>query len=454
MRSEKEGGVAQRFPSATRRPFLCCGNGTERYSIAAESVACARLAISDFVFTFALLSPHKKLFLSFYPYDDDNDVSVSIEAAMSQSTKFNVLQPSFGHGNNNNNRLIPHPNQNSVEALKSEASPLQRSTVRKSFKRRLPQQNLPVRDTNASLPPVSTHQSSPYVSIPSVSSSAGRVGTKNSLGPDPPASVARRNARERNRVKQVNTGFAVLRQHIPVLCGSVIVYGGSPHCSEPLSSSSSSSSSSSPPANSSSNKKNKMSKVETLRCAVEYIRNLEKLLATGGSSEMEQDQLNIKEEPLDCLPYELNVAVGSPSIQESRENISPLEIAGLSTSANDLSGFYDSSSSPESQSPDVHHQNQRFLFPFLLEASPTGDVPTGEQKRIKTEQDSAESAALFKQELLRSLSCWNRSDPEQPLPELLLDHPGQTEQQQNSAIQNISDHSLLESLNSWWGSSL
>ena len=196
-----------------------------------------------------------------------------------------------------------------------------------------------------------------------------------------------------------------------------------------------------------------MSKVETLRCAVEYIRNLEKLLATGGGPEMEQDQLSIKEEPLDCLPYELDVAVGSPSMQESRENISPLEIAGLSTSANDLSGFYDSSSSPESQSPDGHQQNQRFLFPFLLEASPTA-VPTGEQKRIKTEQDPTESAALFKQELLRSLSCWNRSDPEQPLPELLLDHPGQTEQQQNSAIQNISDHSLLESLNSWWGSSL
>ena len=107
-----------------------------------------------------------------------------------------------------------------------------------------------------------------------------------------------------------------------------------------------------------------MSKVETLRCAVEYIRNLEKLLATGGGSEMEQDQLSIKEEPLDCLPDELDVAVGSPSMQESRENISPLEIAGLSTSVNDLSGFYDSSSSPESQSPDVQHQqNKRFFIP-------------------------------------------------------------------------------------------
>ncbi|KAI9555486.1 hypothetical protein GHT06_018001 [Daphnia sinensis] len=373
-------------------------------------------------------------------------------SAMSQSTKFNVLQPSFGHANN---RLIPHQNSNSVDNLKAEASPLQRSTVRKSFKRKLPQQNLPVRDTCKAecKSPVSAQQPS-FVDGPQ--SSAGRVGTKNSLGPHPPASVARRNARERNRVKQVNTGFAVLRQHIPVLCGSVIVYGGLPNSPEVSSSSSSSSSSSvsSPPA-SGRCKKNKMSKVETLRCAVEYIRNLEKLLATGGDAEVDQDQLAIKEEPLDCLSYELDVAVGSPSMQESRENISPFEIAGLSTSANDLSGFYDSSSSPESQSPDVHHQhNQRFLFPFLLDTSPTSLPPNGEAKRIKTEPDS--DAAAFKQELLRSLSCWNRSDQEQqqPLPELLLDHPGQSELQQNSAMQNISDHSLLESLNSWWGSSL
>ena len=351
---------------------------------------------------------------------------------MSQSAKFNVLQPSFGHGNSNR---LPLQNPTSVEALKvaaaADLSPLQRSTVRKSFKRRLPQQNLPIRDTVNTGVPSQEVPSSPNV---------GRVGTKNSLGPDPPASVARRNARERNRVKQVNTGFAVLRQHIPVLCGSVIVYGGSPQCSE---SSSSSSSSSPPSSNNGNNKKNKMSKVETLRCAVEYIRNLEKLLATGSTES--QDQLNlIKEEPLDCqLPYDLD-GVGSPSM---RENISP--VIGLSTSTHDLSGFYDSSSSPESQSPDIQnqHQNQRFLFPFL---EPSGS-PAVPEKRIKSEDP--EAAALFKQELLRSLSCWNRSEQEQPLPELLLDHPS-TEQQQNSAIQNMSDHSLLESLNSWWNSSL
>lgn len=58
-----------------------------------------------------------------------------------------------------------------------------------------------------------------------------------------PTSVARRNERERNRVKMVNMGFATLRQHVP---------------------------------NGAKNKK--MSKVETLRSAVEYIRQLQKVL--------------------------------------------------------------------------------------------------------------------------------------------------------------------------------
>ena len=58
-----------------------------------------------------------------------------------------------------------------------------------------------------------------------------------------PLSVARRNERERNRVKMVNMGFNTLRQHIP---------NGS--------------------------KDKKMSKVETLRSAVAYIRQLQLIL--------------------------------------------------------------------------------------------------------------------------------------------------------------------------------
>lgn len=57
------------------------------------------------------------------------------------------------------------------------------------------------------------------------------------------AAVARRNERERNRVRLVNLGFAALRQHVPHGTAS-----------------------------------KKLSKVETLRSAVEYIRALQQLL--------------------------------------------------------------------------------------------------------------------------------------------------------------------------------
>ncbi|XP_050672370.1 achaete-scute complex protein T3-like [Leptidea sinapis] len=73
--------------------------------------------------------------------------------------------------------------------------------------------------------------------------------------PSQPASVARRNARERNRVKQVNNGFAALRQHIPSAVSAALAGGrGSSR---------------------------KLSKVDTLRLAVEYIKSLKRLLEDG-----------------------------------------------------------------------------------------------------------------------------------------------------------------------------
>ncbi|XP_055913556.1 achaete-scute complex protein T3-like [Eupeodes corollae] len=71
-------------------------------------------------------------------------------------------------------------------------------------------------------------------------------------------SVARRNARERNRVKQVNNGFATLRQHIPTTIVSALSSGGR-------------------------GASKKLSKVDTLRMAVEYIRGLQDLLDDGDS---------------------------------------------------------------------------------------------------------------------------------------------------------------------------
>src|SRR6218665_1195006 len=80
----------------------------------------------------------------------------------------------------------------------------------------------------------------------------------------PPTSVARRNERERNRVKMVNNGFATLRNHVP-----------------------------------NGQKNKKMSKVETLRSAVEYIKQLQKLLNQNSSSSQSQlDELSLSD--YDC----------------------------------------------------------------------------------------------------------------------------------------------------------
>lgn len=66
------------------------------------------------------------------------------------------------------------------------------------------------------------------------------------------SAVARRNERERNRVRLVNDGFSCLRQHIPYFPD-----------------------------------KKKLSKVETLRCAVAYIKHLQDLITEHDSMSAE-----------------------------------------------------------------------------------------------------------------------------------------------------------------------
>ncbi|XP_068154944.1 achaete-scute complex protein T8 [Drosophila tropicalis] len=81
------------------------------------------------------------------------------------------------------------------------------------------------------------------------------MGTPGRKGLPLPQAVARRNARERNRVKQVNNGFAALRERIPEEVSEAFEAQGAGRGAS-----------------------KKLSKVETLRMAVEYIRSLERLL--------------------------------------------------------------------------------------------------------------------------------------------------------------------------------
>ncbi|XP_017114114.1 achaete-scute complex protein T5 [Drosophila elegans] len=80
-------------------------------------------------------------------------------------------------------------------------------------------------------------------------------------------SVIRRNARERNRVKQVNNGFSQLRQHIPVAVIADLSNGRRGI---------------GPGAN------KKLSKVSTLKMAVEYIRRLQKVIDENDKQQHQQ----------------------------------------------------------------------------------------------------------------------------------------------------------------------
>ncbi|XP_028163882.1 achaete-scute complex protein T3-like [Ostrinia furnacalis] len=103
------------------------------------------------------------------------------------------------------------------------------------------------------------------------------------------ASIARRNARERNRVKQVNDGFNALRKKLPA---SVIaaLSGGARRGSG-----------------------KKLSKVDTLRMVVEYIRHLQSLLEESDGA-MGVPKSNVHITPMDTsLCYEDEGVYGGSS---------------------------------------------------------------------------------------------------------------------------------------------
>lgn len=113
--------------------------------------------------------------------------------------------------------------------------------------------------------------------------------------------ITRRNARERNRVKQVNNGFLTLRQHIPTDIAAAYENGRS------------------------NNKK--LSKVETLRMAVEYIRSLKEILSRD--HHLEDNDLSSTDTSVTYQQYLLIPGTDSYRLTntfdyEDEENIKPV----------------------------------------------------------------------------------------------------------------------------------
>lgn len=135
-------------------------------------------------------------------------------------------------------------NNNSPKMLKSGAT--KRNSELNIVRRK--QKILPLTESNSNIMSVTT--------LTNEKSAMKHSAQKITKLQTPPLAVAKRNARERNRVKQVNNGFAALRERIPEEVAEAFEAQGNGRGSA-----------------------KKLSKVETLRMAVEYIRSLEHVLA-------------------------------------------------------------------------------------------------------------------------------------------------------------------------------
>lgn len=176
-----------------------------------------------------------------------------------------------------------------------------------------------------------------------------------------PIAVARRNARERNRVKQVNNGFANLRQHIPNSIAAAFE------------------------TNNGRGGNKKLSKVETLRMAVEYIRRLEDILASSSSSQNDEELIEFAHnQKLDNYADLLSSTqrfvkvIGSgndvqlvPMIySDNTENVEPLDLDSTLLSSN-LDNLHNinllNSMSSASLSPEMYSDNS--MSPNSMEKS-------------------------------------------------------------------------------------
>lgn len=110
-----------------------------------------------------------------------------------------------------------------------------------------------------------------------------------------PMSVVRRNERERNRVRQVNDGYVTLRDHIPQEVVSALSNGGR-------------------------GASKKLSKVDTLRLAVEYIRRLQDTISEY-DSDASSTQSSVCGSPEPNMFF--NYQSGSEYSQYSQSSASP-----------------------------------------------------------------------------------------------------------------------------------
>lgn len=199
-----------------------------------------------------------------------------------------------------------------------------------------------------------------------------------------PVAVARRNARERNRVKQVNNGFAALRDRIPEEVAEAFEAQGNGRGSI-----------------------KKLSKVETLRMAVEYIRSLERLLEFNPSDSDKANDFQMANES-----YQLSdtSSVLSTLTPPPSDNIS-------SGSFDELDGLPDITVIEGLQYIRIPGTNTYQLF----ETSVSGDDPSIAYENDENIEPIIQTNQINQQQSLQHLMLQQQQQPSPPIDDYTAD---------------------------------
>lgn len=192
------------------------------------------------------------------------------------------------------------------------------------------------------------------------------------------ASVVRRNARERNRVKQVNNGFANLRQHIPVKVISSLSNTSGRGASK------------------------KLSKVDTLKLAVEYIKSLKSLL---DECEQKKSHNNNKSQ---LTPHSLSYS--SNLSNASEVSVSPAPSYASDTSFIGNNNTYQMKDHFKTEPYDSYNEHQQSESPSPTVPYPNMNYDVNQYKKMHFDQYSHHqnhvTSSPDDEELLDTIAWW------------------------------------------------
>ncbi|XP_055585880.1 achaete-scute complex protein T3-like [Uranotaenia lowii] len=214
--------------------------------------------------------------------------------------------------------------------------------------------------------------------------------------PQQTASVLRRNARERNRVKQVNNGFANLRQHIPATVVTALTNGGR-------------------------GASKKLSKVDTLRMAVEYIRSLQRMLDENceNTNQKSLSQFSSASSFYGTMSESSTASSPAPSQMSENSMSGSIGYSHMGTLKNEPYDIYvDPSTSPTpSQTSEVYQpQYHQTIIPGMTSLSPSGNnnyIHSGnpiiyKSEIYQTQYEQLSPANPDDEELLDAITWWQQ----------------------------------------------